>query len=334
MSALASHHVSLDRRYTLLLLRCHSRTAQKWKLPSLPVVPAHLSSFFELRPLQALTCSLPLKKMELTRHAEEERIQKDREEVQLRAMKMMDKSEEYSSQTITTAAMKMLKTLIFFCSLKIRLALFKADLIPQLITTLNPLSLPFDNTVDIHNNLMITIFYFLWLSTPNGLARLKIDDPNEQQAVHETVLKQVLIPSERYICYLCVNRFSIIDGEQSKLFLSLLVHLLRICPYYQPTMDFLLNMPIFVTIPSCLTFFEKDRSNWGCLYFMIDTQREWNRAREEVRQMGKKVHIILRMEGMDDSIEETLQNEKNKFGARIVAYSIKWNNLLGMNLPN
>ncbi|KAK2939831.1 hypothetical protein BLNAU_25263 [Blattamonas nauphoetae] len=54
-----------------------------------------------------------------------------------------------SNQVITTAAMEMLVTMIVHCSAKVRLSIIKADLIPQLILTLNPLSLSFTEAVDI-----------------------------------------------------------------------------------------------------------------------------------------------------------------------------------------
>ncbi|KAK2950721.1 hypothetical protein BLNAU_14392 [Blattamonas nauphoetae] len=151
-----------------------------------------------------------------------------------------------SSRAITTATMKMLQSLIANCSRKVRLALVKADLIPQLITTLNPQSLSFTEALDIHTYLMINITNSLGLATPNGLGQLGIEDDNEQEAVHETVLQQVVTPSEKYIWHLCMNRFSIVDGNQSRCFLALLARLLRICPYYQPTMDIVLQMPIFI----------------------------------------------------------------------------------------
>ncbi|KAK2941515.1 hypothetical protein BLNAU_23588 [Blattamonas nauphoetae] len=53
------------------------------------------------------------------------------------------------SQPITSAAMKMLGNLIFSCSANVKLALVTADLITQIILTLNPLTLSFteaDNT--------------------------------------------------------------------------------------------------------------------------------------------------------------------------------------------
>ncbi|KAK2943945.1 hypothetical protein BLNAU_21148 [Blattamonas nauphoetae] len=91
-----------------------------------------------------------------------------------------------ASQPITTATIEMLRTLIIFCSPKHRLALFKADLIPQLITTLHPQSLPFAETEDIHACLISNITSSFWLATPDSLTQLRIKDRNEQQAVHKT----------------------------------------------------------------------------------------------------------------------------------------------------
>ncbi|KAK2952940.1 hypothetical protein BLNAU_12116 [Blattamonas nauphoetae] len=146
------------------------------------------------------------------------------------------------------------------CPTKVRLALVNADLVPQVINTLNPQSLSFAETVDIHVNLMKTIHHSLSLTTSYGLAEFTIEDENEQQAVHEAVLKKVLLPSEKYIWHLCVNRCSIIDGELCNEFMHLLAELLQISPYFQPTMDFVLNMHVFLTIPSCLTFVEDEES--------------------------------------------------------------------------
>ncbi|KAK2955114.1 hypothetical protein BLNAU_9843 [Blattamonas nauphoetae] len=238
------------------------------------------------------------------------------------------------NQIITTETMKMLETLFTNSSTKIRLTLVKADLIHRLIITLHPLSISFADAVDIHINVMKIIHNSLWPATPNGLARLGIEDDDEQQAVQEITFQQVLVPSVQYISHLCMNRYSIVDGAQSILFLIFLTQLLEICPYYQPTMEFVLHMPLFLTIPSCLTFFETERSICACLYFMVGTQREWNDQSGKVRQMWKTLHRLLRMEGIDDVIEAKLGNDKtSSYGRSLVSDSILWNNLLGMNLP-
>ncbi|KAK2957931.1 hypothetical protein BLNAU_7107 [Blattamonas nauphoetae] len=101
------------------------------------------------------------------------------------------------NQAIIAASMKMLDILIRHGSPKLLLALVKANLPLQLIITLNPLSLSFAKTVEIHTGLVNIIRTSLWLSTPYGLEYLKIEDHAEQQAVHKTVLQQVLAPSEQ-----------------------------------------------------------------------------------------------------------------------------------------
>ncbi|KAK2954247.1 hypothetical protein BLNAU_10746 [Blattamonas nauphoetae] len=90
------------------------------------------------------------------------------------------------NMTITTAAMKMLDALITFCSGQVQLNLVKADLISQIIITLNPQSLSLIEAEDIHINLTRIIWLSLWPATPAGLAQLRSKDENEQQAVHET----------------------------------------------------------------------------------------------------------------------------------------------------
>ncbi|KAK2953209.1 hypothetical protein BLNAU_11834 [Blattamonas nauphoetae] len=100
---------------------------------------------------------------------------------------------------LTAAATKMLGNLLFHCSAKFTFTLVKEELIPQLMVTLNPLSLSFEEAVYIHANLMKTITNPVKLATPIGLAILRIKQYSEQQAVYETVFRQVLAPSEQRI---------------------------------------------------------------------------------------------------------------------------------------
>ncbi|KAK2955434.1 hypothetical protein BLNAU_9662 [Blattamonas nauphoetae] len=238
------------------------------------------------------------------------------------------------SQVITTATMEILDLLLERCSAEDRLALIKADLLPRLITTLNPQSLSFTDAVDIHAPVLKIITNSVWLANPDGLKHLRFEDENEQQAVHKTVYQQVLAPSEQYIWHLCKPRFSTIGNELYTRFLELLARLLRKCPYYQPTMEMVLHMPVFLTIPRCLSFFEDDHSIFNFLYHMNNAQREWNDQSGKVQKKGMMILRMLRMAGIEDVMEEKLRNDRNGHsGIYIVYYSKEWNNLLGMNLP-
>ncbi|KAK2943329.1 hypothetical protein BLNAU_21754 [Blattamonas nauphoetae] len=113
------------------------------------------------------------------------------------------------SQIITTATMRMFDLLITISSVEVRLAIVKADLIPQLINTLNPPSLSFTKAVDIHSSLLHIVTNSFWLASPYCLAQLGIEDRNEPKTVLDVILQQVLAPSGKYICHLCVNHNSI-----------------------------------------------------------------------------------------------------------------------------
>ncbi|KAK2952711.1 hypothetical protein BLNAU_12360 [Blattamonas nauphoetae] len=94
-------------------------------------------------------------------------------------------------------------------------------------------------------------------------------------------------------------------------------------------------MPVVLTIPSCLAFFEDDDSIWSFLLSMAFNQQEWNEQGGPERQLWSEVLRMLRMEGIEDVIEEKLQNDENgSIGGSIIAYTIDWSNLQGTNLPD
>ncbi|KAK2952918.1 hypothetical protein BLNAU_12094 [Blattamonas nauphoetae] len=132
------------------------------------------------------------------------------------------------NQVIIEGSMRMLDLVFLLCSTVNCRILVKANLVPQLIPTLNPQSLSLRDCEHIHTCLIRIIASSFWLTTPDGLTQLEIEDGDEEQAVHETVLKQVVVPSAQYICHLCVNRFSIVDLDQSQFFVSLLTKLIQI----------------------------------------------------------------------------------------------------------
>ncbi|KAK2964073.1 hypothetical protein BLNAU_1154 [Blattamonas nauphoetae] len=230
--------------------------------------------------------------------------------------------------------MKMLVNQIWTCSTDHLLLLVKADLIPQIITTLNPLSLSLAEAEDVHTYLLSSINSTVWHATPFGFTYIGIEDRDEQLAIRKAVFEQVLAPSEKYIWHLCTNRFSIIDGDQSKRFLALLAGILAISLSYQPTMNFVLHMPFFLSISSCLTFFELSGSVWCSLYNLLHAQLTWNKQGGEPRRSGTAIFRSLRMEGIEDVNEEKLLNELRRRNERdVVEQGIEWCNLHGMNLP-
>ncbi|KAK2956999.1 hypothetical protein BLNAU_8074 [Blattamonas nauphoetae] len=97
-----------------------------------------------------------------------------------------DSSTAFVHQIVPTAAMEMLSHLLLDCSQKKLLSLVKADLIPQLVMTLNSLPLLFTEAVNIRVNLTQIVSRAIVLATPDFLEHLGIVDNDEQQAVRET----------------------------------------------------------------------------------------------------------------------------------------------------
>ncbi|KAK2948087.1 hypothetical protein BLNAU_16960 [Blattamonas nauphoetae] len=229
--------------------------------------------------------------------------------------------------------MKVLDSLIQDITPHILLGLVKANLIPQLIITLNPQSLSFAEAEDIHACFISIITSSTWLATQMGLDELEKKHPLERHTMHQTVLDQVLVPSEDYLLHLCVNRFSIIDGDQSSEFMLLLGRLLHISPYYQPTLDFVLDLPIVLTIPSCLTFVETDSAIRYFFLNMLNRSENWKNQAKNIRLPRMTLLRSLRMEGLADVSEQKLQNCKwGSYGREIVRSAIRLNITQGMNL--
>ncbi|KAK2956336.1 hypothetical protein BLNAU_8703 [Blattamonas nauphoetae] len=253
---------------------------------------------------------------------------------------------------------------IQMCSAKLRLALIKADLIPQLVITLNTLSLSFVEKADIHINLMNSITWSIWLASPEGLTQLEIEDHHGQQAARETKQTEASDHFDQFLTPLWPTNTVWILSRQSPSIvaalsftfaatLSLLPNgsdpslpFIAVCVDVIAAQDIhvlphlpsafwisLAHQLVNLTTPSWLALFEPEGSVGTFLELMGDTQWEWNRTRGDERQMKKTVHRMLQMEGIEDVIDEKLRNRKNRFFVGwLDKASIRWNNLLGMNL--
>ncbi|KAK2963567.1 hypothetical protein BLNAU_1610 [Blattamonas nauphoetae] len=185
---------------------------------------------------------------------------------------------------------------------------------------------------DIHSQLMNIVNCTLFILSPAGLTTLKISHPSEQQALCEAVLTQILIPSNDYIAHLCAHRYSIVDGLQSSRTMLFLAKIIKVCPSHEQIMDYVLKLPIFLTIPSLMTFFESDGMNLDTLRSMILTERGWANVGGELLEKRKMVLRLLRNEGFEAIVEQRLKNDINGGeGQNLVKRTVEWNNLLGMN---
>ncbi|KAK2945995.1 hypothetical protein BLNAU_19071 [Blattamonas nauphoetae] len=233
-----------------------------------------------------------------------------------------------ANHSLITATIKMLDSLLLNISTRMHLRLVNADLITHILTSLNPLSLSIADAQDIHSSIISIIILTLWLSNPYVLITLDIKDSSEQQAIHETILNRVLVPAEAYIRYLCTNYSFIADGASSERFPYLLTRPLDISQLYQPTLTFVLDLPITLTIPSFISVLE---DNITTLRFFFEFKRivkDWNKGDGKHSQKGQIIIRSLQTEGLEDVLQQQLQYTKTSYNAQcIVSYSVELNNL-------
>ncbi|KAK2957885.1 hypothetical protein BLNAU_7061 [Blattamonas nauphoetae] len=216
-----------------------------------------------------------------------------------------------NNKIIVSATMPVLFNLVSNCSSKMHLNLVKADLTPRLITQLNPLFLSFTDSQEIHSCLTYIIASSIWLASQDGQTNLQIQDWNEQQAIHETVLQHVLIPAQPYLRHMCINYISITDLGQSLNFTRILGKLLRICPFHQPTLDLVQTLPVYTAMTNALTSFVNSTSIWNIFFEMIAALQEWKEHGGTIHQTGMTVHRCLRSEGLEDSIQPRLRKDED-----------------------
>ncbi|KAK2955223.1 hypothetical protein BLNAU_9775 [Blattamonas nauphoetae] len=217
---------------------------------------------------------------------------------------------------------------------KTRLSLVTADLIPQLITSLDPLSLSFIEGKDIHLPLMGIFASMFKLAIPAELKDLDLDSPLGQQNINEIVLKHVLIPSEGFIRYFYANRYSIEDNINTYNILFMHYRLIKICANYQPIVDFVLALPVSLTFTSLMSFLEKDTTICQFLEGIVDAQKATIDIDDPSRQPYTSILRSLRMDGLEDVVNQlTVTLLDDYYGRIAVGRSIKLHIASGANLP-
>ncbi|KAK2941163.1 hypothetical protein BLNAU_23928 [Blattamonas nauphoetae] len=237
-----------------------------------------------------------------------------------------------SNKTIITSMLRVVPWLIRQTSPKQCLSLVHLNLVPQLLSAINVQSLSFADGQGLILLVAGLLVQLLNLASLYSLAKLEIEHHLDRQAVHEAVLKHILVPSEGFIRHICLNRLSISTEALSNHFMSLLMQILHISPYHPQTMDFVQTLPIVLSIPSFLTFYSFDVTIESFLDDLIVVQSEWDRKGGSIRRSGRIISRCLVMEGFSDVLEQLMTTDKEgDSGGYAVEFSISLSNLFGVN---
>ncbi|KAK2946750.1 hypothetical protein BLNAU_18346 [Blattamonas nauphoetae] len=107
-----------------------------------------------------------------------------------------------------------------------------------------------------------------------------------------------------------ISKRHVLNGDLFKSFMNLLSTLILIGPFHLPTLEAVLASPIVTTFSSCLTYAEG-----FCLYKNLNNIQlsltEWKKEGQEVSQSGKRTIQVLISEGFEDTLEQTINHDKN-----------------------
>ncbi|KAK2950806.1 hypothetical protein BLNAU_14224 [Blattamonas nauphoetae] len=172
------------------------------------------------------------------------------------------------------------------------------------------------------------------LTIPSTLNDLKITDPSAQHNRRQLIFQRVIQPSSQYITFLYQNRYSLGDQDLSGSSMDVLGRLASTSPFHIPTLEFILERPVVMTIQSCLSFFENLETRWTSLLDITLSLTGWKKQGPEMDQFLKRMIQALFSEGFEDTLEVMLLQDKDDegFGDGIIEQSLELSRLLGANV--
>ncbi|KAK2948267.1 hypothetical protein BLNAU_16803 [Blattamonas nauphoetae] len=215
-----------------------------------------------------------------------------------------------SSKAIVKTSVRLLEELCMRCSLTIRRQLIQDGILQKIMAVIDSDALFSQDFGETPLFLSLIIRSFLRLGTLRGMERGQVVSQNEQQELHDLILRQVIIPSEGFLRFLYHVHPSVVDGDRSFIFLGNLTRFIQICPYYDLTITHILGLPVILTITSSLTIIVTDSSIWTFLDDLNECIWEWNSERRKTRSNVRLLFRSFVAEGFDDLKEQRLQNDE------------------------
>ncbi|KAK2961678.1 hypothetical protein BLNAU_3476 [Blattamonas nauphoetae] len=239
-------------------------------------------------------------------------------------------SSPYSA--VTAAALSFLKDTTFYSSPPVQSDLMESDLISNVLTTVQPHTLPISGNEKIINILIGIVVKCLNLADPSCFQYLGITAAIDTFNHREMIFQKVVISSSQFVTFLISNRY-ILNEDLLDSFFTLLRMLIRICPFHRPTLEYVLASPIVMAFSSCLSFVEKTYCLLTALGNFNQSLSFWMRGSAEVAQSATRMIEALFSEGFEDTIEQMMKNEKSgSFPVSVDKCCYSISKLLGSNV--
>ncbi|KAK2957783.1 hypothetical protein BLNAU_7217 [Blattamonas nauphoetae] len=233
---------------------------------------------------------------------------------------------------VVEAALSFLSRTTQVSSSKIQNRLVVSDLVPNLLATFQPHTLPFSQNETILYNLIRIINDCIDLALPWSLRELRITAEVDKLNHREMIFQRVVLPSSQYVTLLISTR-PVLNEDFFRSFMSLLCTHVRICPFHRPTLEFVLASPIVMTFSSCLSFIERDGHLFSHLNLINHSLKDCESEGREVAQSAKRMIQALFSEGFEDTLDQKMMNDKDgNYGLSVVSNCHSISKLLGSNV--
>ncbi|KAK2961655.1 hypothetical protein BLNAU_3453 [Blattamonas nauphoetae] len=228
--------------------------------------------------------------------------------------------------TVAASALSLLHQTTRAASPAIQSRLVESDLIPKVLSTVRPHTLPIAENEEIIAHLLIII------ASPASLIGISLINPVKKFNHRDMIFQKVVLPSTQIVTYLISNRH-ILTEDLFYSFMSLLSTFLRICPFHRPTLEYVLASPIAMAYSSCLSFAEHNFRLWMNLDSINQSLQEWRSYNSEVIQSAKRMMQASFSEGFEDTLEQMMNHDRNgKYGNDVVYDCNSISRLLGSNV--
>ncbi|KAK2950180.1 hypothetical protein BLNAU_14866 [Blattamonas nauphoetae] len=234
--------------------------------------------------------------------------------------------------TVVAAALSFLLNISSASSSAIRTNLVETDLIPTVFATVQPHTLSIAGNDTMMNNLVKIIKNFAYPASPSSLEKLSLPIAVEKYNIREMIFQKVVLPSSQFVRFLSSNR-NLLNERFSESFMDVLIRFIGIGLFHRPTLEFVLASPIPMVYIANISFIEHNAVLWDILVNINRSLCDWKEEDTEVGQSAKQMMQALFSEGIEDTLEQTLKNNKNGyFDADIISSSHYISQKLGSNV--
>ncbi|KAK2944798.1 hypothetical protein BLNAU_20271 [Blattamonas nauphoetae] len=205
--------------------------------------------------------------------------------------------------TVAAAALSFLNGTTAKSSPAILTNLVEADLVSNVLATVQPHTLPISEN---ERSIILLIEIINTFVCDLGITAA-VDTFNHR----EMILQKVVIPSSQFVTFLISNR-NVLRGDLFRPFLSVLHTLIETSPFHRPTLEFVLRSPIVVAYLRSLSSIEQSNNLWYSLHLLNFSLEEWKTEDPEVSESVKRMMQALISEDFEDTLEQMLMHNKSE----------------------